>query len=185
MAKGENSDLDLAADKKGSPLLGLLINLGIGLLLVGVNVGITFFLVGMMLEDHSSKIIAAQQALGVMGSGDATQAVAAPAKPPLFIPLTPVFVVNFGDLQEGRFLQTEIQIMTRNPETGTAIETLMPMIRNAVILILSQQDIDALGAAEGMDTLQQQVLEEVNKLLQANGHGAGVEAVYFTSFVTQ
>ena len=36
MAKGENSDLDLA-EQKQSPLLGMLINVGIGLLLVAMN----------------------------------------------------------------------------------------------------------------------------------------------------
>jgi flagellar FliL protein len=185
MAKGENSDLDLAVDKKSSPLLGVLINIGVGLLLVAVNVGVTYFLVGMMLDEQSSKILAAQQSLNAIASGDASNTIQAPTKPPIFIPLKPVFVVNLGNLEQGRFVQTEIQVMTRDPETGTAVESLMPMIRNAVILILSQQDVDALGAREGMDKLQQQVLDEVNAILQTNGHASGVEDVYFTSFVTQ
>ena len=184
MAKGENSDLDLAGGKKSS-LLGLLMNTGIGLLLVAVNLGATFFLVNMMLEKQSEHLVttlnvqsAAVGEGGAMGGAD-------PAKPPLFISLDPPFVVNFGNIDQGRFLQTEIEVMTRDDMVGESIDNLKPMIRNAILLLLAHQNLETVGSRDAMGALQQQVQDEINEILQANGGGGGVEKVYFTSFVTQ
>ncbi len=184
MAKSENADLDLKVDKEKSPLLGMLINLGIGLLLVAVNVGVTYFLVGMMLEDHHAQIqnvLASPGTPGVQGAAENDK----PAKPPIFISLDPAFVVNFGEIDQVRYLQTELEVMTRDEQVGETMTNLMPMIRSAIILLLAHQTSDTINAREGMDALQQQILGAINKILETNGSAGSVEKVYFTSFVTQ
>ncbi len=108
-----------------------------------------------------------------------------PAKPPIFISLDPAFVVNFGTIDQGRYLQTELEVMTRDAQVGETMTNLMPMIRSAIILLLAHQSSDTVGTREGMDALQQQVLDAINKILETNGSAGSVEKVYFTSFVTQ
>jgi len=185
MAKGENSDLDLAVDKKKSPLLGMLINIGIGLLLVAVNLGVTYFLIDMTIEKHIAQMAVCQGGSGATAGEVGTGANAVPIEPPVFVSLAPAFVVNIGEIEQGRFLQTEIEVLTRDPEVGEAIEKLMPMIRSNILLILGQQTIDTISTREGMDALQQEVLREVENILETYGGKSGVEKVYFTSFVTQ
>lgn len=191
MARGKNTDLDLAVDKnpavdnKKSPLLGMLINIGIGLLLVAVNVGATYVLVNLMLEQHYTRLSMTLGGANATAGGGGRDADAASGKPPIFISLDPVFVVNFGEIEEGRFLQAEIEVMTRDSDVSEAIKSLMPMIRNGIIMILGQQTVDTISTREGMDALQQEVLKEVTTILETYSGKSGVEKVYFTSFVTQ
>ncbi len=184
MAKSENTDLDLKVDKEKSPLLGMLINLGIGLLLVVVNLGVTYFLMTMVLEEHHAQIKNVLASAAMPGTEGAAKN-GEPAKPPIFIPLDPAFVVNFGEMEQGRYLQTELEVMTRDSKVGEIMTNLMPMIRSAIILLLAHHSAETVGTAEGMDALQQQVLEAINKILETNGSAGSVEKVYFTSFVTQ
>lgn len=185
MAKGESSERDLAVEEKTSPLLGMLIDIGMGLLLVAVNVGITYFLMSMLLDNHSAQILQAQASVAADESGIVANKPANPEKPPIFIPLKPAFVVNLGALDQGRFLQAEIEVMTRNPDMEAAIDNLTPMIRNGIIMLLAHQSAESVSTRERMDALQQELLAEVNRILEINGSASGVEQVYFTSFVTQ
>lgn len=185
MATGDSADLDLAVVKKKSALFGILINIGIGLLLVAVNVGVTYFLISRMLETHYAQIST------YLGPGDGTandrgsQAAAISTEPPIFVSLDPVFVVNFGNIEEGRYLQAQIEVMSRDSGVGNAIKNLMPMVRDTVIQLLGRQNAATIGTREGMDALQEQVRSEINTILETNGETGGVEKVYFTSFVMQ
>jgi flagellar FliL protein len=113
--------------------------------------------------------------------GDAAQNPA----PALYLELTPAFVVNLADDEAMRFLQVEVQIMSRDPKVIDAAKDHMPRIRNSLLMLFGQQHFHELGTREAKEALQKQALQEVQKALDAEGAPSQVEAVYFTSLVMQ
>ncbi len=106
--------------------------------------------------------------------------------PPIYIPLEPAFVVNFSDSSgSSRFMQATIQVMTRDPEIEAAVNTHMPVIRNAIVLLLSSQSVEGVAGIEGKEKLRAEVLEKIREILKERTGKPGVEDVYFTSFVIQ
>jgi flagellar FliL protein len=109
------------------------------------------------------------------------------AKVPLeFITLEPAFVVNFEADQAVRFLQIEVRLASRDPETIEMLKHNDPIIRNDLLMMFGNQDYHEIATREGKDKLRQQTLAAVRKIIQnEGGEAAKVEGVYFTSFVMQ
>ncbi|ROR34935.1 flagellar basal body-associated FliL family protein [Inmirania thermothiophila] len=116
----------------------------------------------------------------------AESAPEAPApKQAFYMPLDPPFVVNVGGSNSNRFLQVTIEVMARDEKVFDDVKKHMPAIRDALLLLFSSQDIEALGTIEGKQKLRQAVLAEIQRILQEETGSPGIERVYFTSFVTQ
>lgn len=117
------------------------------------------------------------------GGADAATAQE-PLADPIYLALSPAFLVNFDHNGTIRYLQIELQVMARDQDIVDKVEANMPAVRNKVIMLLSAQDYDAVSTVEGKDALRQEVLGAVNESLQLTG-GDAVEEVFFTSFVVQ
>jgi flagellar FliL protein len=115
-------------------------------------------------------------------TGDAPAAERAKA---LYFALEPAFVVNLADEDAVRYLQAELQVMTRDAATLAALEQHAPAVRNRLLLLFGQQTARALAVRRGKETLQAQALAEVRAVLAAEHAPDRIEAVYFTSLVTQ
>jgi flagellar protein FliL len=102
-----------------------------------------------------------------------------------YLPLDPSFVVNFKDEQSVRFLQVGVTLMSHDPKAIEAAKEANPVIRNALLLLFSNQDASKLGGAEGKRKLQAEALKSVQKIIHEQIGRDGIEAVYFTSFVMQ
>ncbi|HEX4871021.1 MAG TPA: flagellar basal body-associated FliL family protein [Nevskiaceae bacterium] len=113
------------------------------------------------------------------------EAPAAKLEPAQYLPLTPAFVVNLEDPQAMRFLQLDVEVMARDPAVIEAIKLHQPRIRNALLLLFGQQDPDQLATRTGKEALQAQALNEVRTILEAEQAAAGIEGLFFTSFVMQ
>jgi flagellar FliL protein len=94
-------------------------------------------------------------------------------------------VVNLADTDANRYLQCDVQLMTRDPDTLKAIEAQAPAIRNRLLLLFGQQTSVQLAQRSGKERLQAAALEEVKKVLAAEGGANKPEAVIFTSLVVQ
>jgi len=102
-----------------------------------------------------------------------------------YLPMSPAFVVNLADTDNNRFLQVEMEAMTHESWTADALSLHMPQVRNSLLMLLGQQNARDLETREGKQALQKKVLEEIQRILTAETGHAGVDAVYFTSFVIQ
>lgn len=105
--------------------------------------------------------------------------------PAQYYPLDPAFVVNLADTDSVRYLQADVQLMTRDAGTRAAFETHAPAIRNRLLLLFGQQTAMQLSQRTGKEALQRQALAEVRAVLDGEGAPDKIEAVYFTSLVTQ
>lgn len=123
----------------------------------------------------------------VMGrNAPATAATAPRPAPALFHQLDPSFVVNFEAEQLVRFLQVTIEVMTRDPATLEFVKQHEPVIRNDLLMLLSNQKYEVLATQAGKDDLRLRALEAVRAIAaREGGDPAKLEAVYFTSFVMQ
>ncbi|MEL1264257.1 flagellar basal body-associated FliL family protein [Pseudoxanthomonas putridarboris] len=109
--------------------------------------------------------------------------VPAPAQ---YFALEPPFVVNLvGETGGARYLQVEVQLMTRDPESLKAIELHAPAIRARLLMLFAQQDAASLMSRAGKERLQSDALTEVKTLLVAETGKPSAESLLFTSFVMQ
>ncbi|HVI58819.1 MAG TPA: flagellar basal body-associated FliL family protein [Luteimonas sp.] len=111
---------------------------------------------------------------------------AAPARAPVqYHAIEPAFVVNLADDDAVRYLQADVQLVTRDPATLAAFDTHAPAIRNRLLLLFGQQSSASLAQRSGKERLQEAARDEVRRVLKREGAADKVEAVIFTSLVTQ
>jgi flagellar FliL protein len=109
-----------------------------------------------------------------------------PRAEPLYIPIEPAFTVNLrGEAGANRYLQTTVELLTRDPATDAAVKRHLPVIRDQLVMLFSSQDLQGITSQEGKERLRAEALASVRKLLEAETGRAGVEQVLFTSFVMQ
>lgn len=139
---------------------------------IGAGVAAAFFLGGKAEKPEAGAEVPAEQA-------------AQSSEPPIYVALEPPFVVNLADPGGDRYLQVEVQLMGRSKGIEASLTTHMPVIRNRLLLLFSQQTVDGVRTREAKEALQEQALKEVQAVLNEATGSTGIEALYFTSFVTQ
>jgi flagellar FliL protein len=171
VAKKEESKTKQGTSFKKMLVLGL-----IGLMVIGGGVGAALYFGGFL-------NLAAATAQ-VEDDESSSNPVASNA-PPNYLTLDPPFIVNFGDETMLRYLQVGVAVMTRDQAIIEQVTNNLPHIRNNLIMLFGNQDQNTLNSTEGKETLRRQTLEEIQSILQKEIGKAGVEDVYFTSFVMQ
>ena len=122
------------------------------------------------------------------GKVEAAVKSSAPAKPApaQYFALDPAFVVNLDSTFDGpRYLQVEVQLMTRDPESVAALQTHAPAIRARLLMLFSQVQVEQIADRAGKEKLQAASLAEVRKVLLAETGKQCADELLFTSFVTQ
>lgn len=98
----------------------------------------------------------------------------------------PPFVVNFGGVENSRFLQITVEVQTRDATLPEVLKANEPAIRNDLVLLFSGQQYEALMTTEGKENLRKQTGEVIRKVVAHEGaKPEAVENVFFTSFVIQ
>lgn len=104
---------------------------------------------------------------------------------PIYLAFEPPFTVNLADPGANRYLQVEVQVMARNQATIDAVKLHTPAIRDRLLSLFGQQTVESVRAGEAREALQAKALEEIQAILKKESVKPGLEALYFTSFVTQ
>ncbi len=115
----------------------------------------------------------------------AKSGVATVTKAELYLALEPAFVVNFHDDDSARYLQVGITLMAHEQAAIDTAKAADPVIRDALLTLLSSQDGKVISGVAGRQKLQAQALAAVQKVVQARLGRPGIDALYFTSFVMQ
>jgi flagellar FliL protein len=104
---------------------------------------------------------------------------------PQYYKLRPSIVVNIPGVDKSRFLQVDVELMTRNSAGVENVEAYAPLIRNDLITLFSTQKYDDLVTVEGKEELRKKALEIVQKVMKQNTGDPVIEQVLFTNFVSQ
>ena len=101
----------------------------------------------------------------------------------IYLALTPEFTVNL--LGNKHYLRASIQLQLADEATKAAIQENDPAIRHALIVLLSNNNVEDISNTGGKIDLQLRAVEALNDTLQKQANKSGVEAVFFTEFVSQ
>lgn len=111
---------------------------------------------------------------------------AEPKGPAIYVKLDPPLVVNFEAQGVMRFLQVTLEVMTRDQAVADMVKRNDPMIRNDLLLLFGNQQVEAINSREGKEKLRADALQTIAGIVSAEGgDGKKVEQLYFTSFVMQ
>ncbi len=100
---------------------------------------------------------------------------------PVYVKLDPPLVVNFTHRGDLRYLQTTLEAMHRDEDVMEKVMLNLPLIRNNLIMMLSDQSYDDLFSKSAKEELRTKINAEVSKVVPAE---PPVE-VFLTSFVMQ
>lgn len=159
------------AEEEGSNRGKMLLFGGVLLIAVGASIaGTVFFLNNGEAEPTDAEVV---------------EEVVEEGAPALYHNLRPAFVINLMANDKPRYLQTEITVLSRSPDSVEAIVTHAPLIRNKLINFLSDQDYLELQTDEGKQALRLAAVDLLNDVLRKETGRTGVESVLLTSFVLQ
>jgi len=103
-------------------------------------------------------------------------------KKPFFVEFEP-FTVNLKDPE--KFLQIKLTFQVKTVDNAEAMKDLMPIVRGAVIPVLSSQDAAALMTNEGKEKLSADVAAAANKAIAGSGMDDAIDAVLITHMIIQ
>lgn len=104
-----------------------------------------------------------------------------------YLELKPTFVTNFDFSEDGRlkYLKADINVRTASAEAEAAVKYHLPLMRNALVLLLSRQSEGTVSTREGRAEMRAQAIEELNKLLLEEEGEEYVLDILFTNFIVQ
>ena len=149
----EELELDVNEPEGKSKKMIIIIVVAI-LLLNGIGVGAWMFLSGDGDDKDSDE------------TGDATSTL----EPVKYLTMVPEFIVNFGPGSKVRYLQVDLQVATREEASLEMIGTYRPVLRNDILVVLSDVNYDDLKDRAGKEALQKRLLNTVNKALVKATH---------------
>jgi flagellar protein FliL len=106
------------------------------------------------------------------------------AKSAFYYAFDPPMVVNFEDGSVVRFLQISMEVMAHDQKAIDSVQKNMPLIRNNLLLLMSNRNYQSLMSREGKDKLREEALAEIRAVQKKQG-GGDVDDLLFTSFVVQ
>ena len=167
----ENDDLNLAAaaeteKPKGGALKLVIIIVVAVLVMGGAGAGVLYFVM-----DNGTPV--------------SDQAAGEPKRPLIYRALEPELLGNIDGPGRIRFVQVGVVMSLRDPKVIEAVDRHSPVIRNDLIMLLSDKSYEQLNTAEGKETTRLEMLQTIRNVLERNTGDPGVESIYFTSFVMQ
>jgi flagellar FliL protein len=173
-----------AAPKSGGGIMGVLTN-GIVVFVMALLAVIAGGFVNTKLHptpamklDKDGNITAVSAAAAPGGKGEEA------AKALVFYAIDPPLVVNFEDGAAVRFLQITMEVMAHDPKAIEGVTKNIPVIRNNLLLLMSNRNYQTMMSREGKEALRKEALTEVNDVEKKQG-GEPVDDLLFTSFVVQ
>lgn len=112
------------------------------------------------------------------------EAKVAPKKMPVFVELD-MFTVNLKDKEDERFMQVKLVAEVKDAQAGEMLKTLMPSVRNEILLLLGSKQAGEVATREGKEKLAQEIVASANKVLEGTPAAKTVEGVNFTHLIVQ
>ncbi|VAW86990.1 hypothetical protein MNBD_GAMMA17-1532 [hydrothermal vent metagenome] len=171
-----------AAKPKGN-LLNIIIIVLSSLLVVGGSVAATLYFAGVF--PASTEVSSDDETSGKSSSKLKEEEKNRDQEPALYFIFENPFVVNFIDKNQIRYLQINVEVMSRDQEVIDNISHHLPKIKNNFLVLFSDLNFEMITNAAGKQKLRDLALEELRKILKDETGNDDVEALYFTGFVMQ
>lgn len=103
---------------------------------------------------------------------------------PVFVELD-MFTANLKDNDDDRFIQVKLVAEVRDAPAGEMLKTMMPAVRNEVLLLLGSKESKEILTRDGKEKLAHEIVTAANKTLDGTPYANGVEGVNFTHIIVQ
>lgn len=156
-------------------------------LLAGTVVGTLFLAKTYLMPPAAAPAVAGHDAGhgAEHGSEAAAEAASAASAEAAYKTIDPAFVVNIQDGPRFRFLQVEVDVMTRDATAFARLDKVMPRVKSELTMLFGSLQRESVQTVDGQKALQAQALTVINTVLQEETGKGGIAAVYFTKFVVQ
>jgi flagellar FliL protein len=177
----DEEEIKAPKSNKRGVLKWLLIGFGV-VFLIGISVGTSIYVMKSMMGSP-----AAEKNVDRSADKKATKDKKKHKEPKvaIYYKFDPPFVANIQGETGSRFLQLTIEAMTYDQNVTTEIDQNMPVIRNNILLLLSDVTYEKVSTLEGKQKLRADILKEIQKVLQDKIGKPGIEEIYLTSIVMQ
>ena len=105
-----------------------------------------------------------------------------------YVEMNPPFVANYGGPGPLKYVKLEATVKAVGRDGEVAVKHHQPQIRNAIVMLLSEQTDDTVSTAAGREQIRIKALEAVRQIMVKENGEKGYEMVgdlLFTSFVIQ
>ncbi len=159
------------APSGGKPTLFII--LAVVNMLVVAAVGAMIFL--------NRKRQASQTTIQQVINAEATQEKKEQENPEFIGKLVPLdtFLVNLAGSRGQKLVKVDMELEVSNTAVEKEINTIMPKIRDIIIIILSSKTYAQIATAQGKDELRNEIRDKVNLFLTKGR----IKRVYFTEFI--
>ncbi|MCS7100922.1 MAG: flagellar basal body-associated FliL family protein [Burkholderiaceae bacterium] len=103
---------------------------------------------------------------------------------PVFVELD-MFTANLRDADGDRYIQVKLVAEVKDAAAGETLKSMMPAVRNEVLLLLGSKEAKDVATREGKERLASEIVAAANKTLEGTPAAGGVEAVNFTHLIVQ
>jgi len=176
--------------KKKSNLLLIILSVTTILLLIIISVGATLFMTGAFSGDtanaaKSENEQTSEKKKSKKENKKKKKNAKKEKKKPLYVEMGDPLIVNFVENNQIRYLQVNMEVMTRDETMPEKIKEHMPLIRNNLLMMLSGLDYETISTFAGKQKIRDEALAEIQSILKEQTGEKGAEELYFTSFVMQ
>lgn len=103
-----------------------------------------------------------------------------------YVSLGDSMVLNLStDSKRLTFLQLKADVLIKDDNTKSVIETHIPAIRHKLIVLLSGQSAIDMKTATKREQIRQQATTEIREMLEKMADNKDIEEVLFTNFLVQ
>ncbi|MBX2808976.1 MAG: flagellar basal body-associated FliL family protein [Cellvibrionaceae bacterium] len=104
---------------------------------------------------------------------------------PIYVPVKPAFVVNYGRPGKLKYLKLDVSLRVKDTASSNAIRHHMPLIRDYLVREFSRIEDEDIDSQEGKEAVRIAALAGVKALLLEEDGEEGVTDLFFNNFVVQ
>jgi flagellar FliL protein len=104
-----------------------------------------------------------------------------------YVELMPTFVTNFGYEDSGRlsYLKADVSLRVTSKEAEMALRYHLPLLRDALVLLLSRQNEAAVATSAGREQIRLEAIDELQALIVEEEGEPYIKDLMFTNFILQ
>jgi len=104
---------------------------------------------------------------------------------PIYVPVKPAFIVNYGGPGKLKYLKLEISLRVADTSASNAARHHMPLIRDYLVRLFSRQFDEDIETQESKERLRLSALEGVQQVIMDEDGEQGITNLFFNNFVIQ
>jgi flagellar FliL protein len=104
---------------------------------------------------------------------------------PLYVPIKPAFVINYGGRGKLKYMKIELTVWVEDTEASNAVRHHLPLIRDYFVSLFSRQTDEDIDTMIGKERLRKTALAGLKTLLLEEDGEEGVIDLFFAHFIVQ